>query len=71
MLEELSVGRGKYRFSSSGIAFETSIRKIRGSLFHTIPKELCLGCELKKGQKLLNHIVYYEDDKIGIFIQLK
>jgi len=40
------INGGKYKLSKTGIAFATKIRKTRGSLFHTIPKEICIGCEL-------------------------
>jgi hypothetical protein len=68
--EGKSKGR-KYKFSNSGIAFTTRIRKTQNSLFHTIPKEICLGCGLKKGQELTNYLVYYSEGKIGLFIPLK
>jgi hypothetical protein len=68
---ELNTKGKKYKLTKTGIAFKTKIRKTRGSLFHTIPKEVCLGCELKKGQDLLNYLVYYGKDKIGLFIPLK
>jgi hypothetical protein len=65
-----SKGR-RYRINKTGVAFNTKIRKTRGSLFHTIPKEVCLGCGLKKGQDLINYLVFYGKGKIGLFIPLK
>jgi len=69
-LTELSIG-DKYKINRTGIAFATRIRKTRGSLFHTIPKEICEGCELKKGQELKNFIVHYGKGKMGLFIPLE
>jgi len=60
----------KFVFNELGIAFTTSLRKTRNSLFCIIPKEVCVGCGLKKGQKMINYLVQYED-KIGLFIPLK
>ena len=70
MLGELLIEGGKVRLSKSGIAFATRIRKTRGSLFHTLPKDICLGCDLKKGQELVNYVVRYGEGKMGIFIPL-
>jgi hypothetical protein len=71
MLGEISVGEGMYRLSRSGIAFETRVRKTRGSLFHTLPRQVCVGCGMMKGQKLTNYLVYYDEGRIGLFIPLE
>jgi len=65
------INGGKYKLSKTGIAFATKIRKTRGSLFHTIPKEICIGCELKKGQELKNYIVYDDKGKMGLYIPIE
>jgi hypothetical protein len=70
MQEELFIEGGKVRLGKSGVAFATRIRKTRGSLFHTLPREICLGCDLKKGQELVNYIVRYGEGKMGLFIPL-
>jgi hypothetical protein len=69
--EELSFEGGKYKLSRTGIAFATRIRKTRGSLFHTLPKDICLGCNLKKGQELKNYLVRNEEGEIGLYIPLR
>lgn len=68
MIGELSIGN--YRLSRSGLAFATRIRAKKGSLYSTIPKQVCLGCDLKKGQELVQYLVRYEDGKMGLFIPL-
>ena len=70
LLEEITIGGRKYRLTKTGLAFATKIRYKKGSLYSTIPKQICRGCDLKKGQELIQHIVHYEDGKIGLFIPL-
>ena len=71
MLTEISIKGEKVLLDRTGVAFATRIRKTRGSLFNTLPKEICLGCQLKKGQELVNYVVRYGEGKIGIFIPLE
>ena len=70
LLGEIALDGGKYKLRRSGLAFATKIRYKKGSLYSTIPKQICLGCNLKKGQELIQHLVYYDDGKIGLFIEL-
>ncbi len=70
-MAENQITLGKYAITRTGIAFSTKIRQTRGSLFHTLPKEICAGCELKKGQELRNYLVRNESGKIGLYIQLE
>jgi hypothetical protein len=71
MLIEISIKGEKVLLDKTGVAFATRIRKKRGSLFHTIPKEICLGCDLKKGQEMINYVVKYGDGKLGLFTPLE
>jgi hypothetical protein len=71
MQEELSIGGGKYKLSKSGIAFATRIRYKKGSMYSTIPKQICLGCDLRKGQELVQYLVHYGEGKMGLFIPLQ
>jgi hypothetical protein len=71
LLGELSLEEGKYKLRRTGLAFATKIRYKKGSLYSTIPKQICLGCDLRKGQELIHHLVHYGDGKMGLFIPLE